>query len=260
MDKLEDHFAMAIIAPRKSGKSFLVSTMLRSGLSDRFDHVIILCPTIDFNDDYLEFSDNPKFKLIHDVKSSLIDELFETQAQCKKDVQSRKRKRKLTDLRCPRTLLILDDCIDSGVMDFKGTVDKIAERGRHIELSTIMMSQRMSAVSRSIRLNSDYIIIFSPFSISEVEQFLEQFVSRNKRKEMRGVLDNVFNIKRQFILLDNMETAGKKIKTSNASDFVKNIVTSIDIGEVTSKRKIDNSDSHIDIEQKVKKYKNSNMK
>jgi hypothetical protein len=140
-----------------------------------------------------------------------------------KQVRHRERYEKdLPPLYCPRTLLILDDCIDSGVMNFRGTVDRFAERGRHINISTIISSQRISAVSRSIRLNSDYFIIFSPYSISEMEQYLEQFVPRDRRKETRIHLLEVFETPYQFILLDNAEkNPSKKLKVSNADWFVK---------------------------------------
>ena len=109
--------------------------------------------------------------------------------------------------------------IDSGLMNFKGLCDKFAERGRHIDFSVIATSQRMSAVSRSVRLNSDLFIIFCPYSISEIEQFLEQFVSRGQKKQIRKALDDIFNEAYQFVLLDNSQRTGKKLQTSNADAF-----------------------------------------
>lgn len=128
------------------------------------------------------------------------------------------------ELECPNTLLVLDDCVDSGVIQFKGAVDKIAERGRHIRLSTIISSQRLSAISRSVRLNSDYFIMFSPYSVSELEQFLEQFVSKKDVKELRVKISAVFEKPFWFIVLDNAEKdVTKKLKKSNANKFLKEI-------------------------------------
>jgi predicted AAA+ superfamily ATPase len=39
----KEDFVMTIAAPRRSGKSYFIKTMLREGLMDPFDHVIIMC-------------------------------------------------------------------------------------------------------------------------------------------------------------------------------------------------------------------------
>lgn len=230
--ELTDHFVMALAAPRKSGKSYFVGAMLRSGMMDHFDHIIILCPTLQYNDDYQEFEEDVKrYTLISDVNGQLIEDLFTRQATCMRKVKARERRSKhLPKLYCPSTLLILDDCIDSGVLDFRGTVDKIAERGRHINMSAIMCSQRISAISRSVRLNSDYFIIFSPYSVQELEQFIEQFISKEHRKPLREKLGDIFETPHQFIVLDNSEkNIRKKLKTSNAQDFIEGKAEVLDI-------------------------------
>lgn len=229
--ELEEHFVMTFAAPRKSGKSFFVSSMLRSGMLDHFDHIIILCPTLCFNNDYQEFAGRDNITMISEVSGDKIDELFNKQADCMRSVRKRQRDYpELPPLYCPDTLLILDDCIDSGVLNFRGTVDKIAERGRHINMSCIICSQRISAISRSVRLNSDYFIIFAPYSIQELEQFIEQFVSKADRKPLRLLLKDIFGIPYQFVLLDNTEKDPKrKLKTSNANAFLKGQAKILDV-------------------------------
>jgi hypothetical protein len=217
MDQLEEHFFMTIAAPRKSGKSYLVKEMLKNGLLDHFDHVVIMCPTLEFNKDYADFRKNKKVSLIHNVTERAVNELFTRQAACQRRVLRRDDGEK-----CPKTLLILDDCIDSNVIRFGGVVEKFAERGRHIGLSGLVCTQRLSAASRSIRLNSDYILIFSPYSVSEMDQFLEQFVGRDERKTVRAATRRVFKKPYQFIVLDNADkNISTKLKTSNAEDFIK---------------------------------------
>lgn len=220
----DEDFVLTIAAPRRSGKSYLIKTLMNNGLLDPYEHVIIMCPTLDYNNDYLEFEKNKKVTFLATVEHDDIDELFEKQSKCMKKVRHRERYEKdLPKIKCPRTLLLLDDCIDSGVLNFRGTVDKIAERGRHINLSLIISSQRISAVSRSIRLNSDYFIIFSPYSISEMEQYLEQFVSRDRRKEVRLKLLDVFEVPYKFVILDNtIKNPALKLKTSTAEKYVTN--------------------------------------
>ncbi len=62
------------------------------------------------------------------------EELFRRQAKTMRKVRAIERGEIESDEKvlCPDTLLILDDCVDSGVVSFRGSVDKIAERGRHV--------------------------------------------------------------------------------------------------------------------------------
>lgn len=231
----EDHFVMVLSAPRRAGKSFLVEKLLRTKeIQDKYDHIIIMSPSVDFNDDYDEFRDNPKFSITTQIDTVTLDNLYEKMAEAKRKVKARERQRRrnpsvdifeedneLEELLMPNILLILDDAIDSGVMQFLGVLDKFAERGRHFNASMIGIAQRISAISRSVRLNADYFIIFSPFSMGEFEKFIEEFVSRDKRKELRERVDEIFSKKYEFILVDNTETdPAHKLKTSNADRFI----------------------------------------
>lgn len=238
MDKLDEHFMLPITGPRKSGKSYLNTLMLEKGMKDQFDHIIVMCPTIEFNDDYLwMIQENerleeewrsehfnmhkykPKYTMISNINDEIIETLYNTQAACMRKVK--KRQRKGEEIYCPSTLLILDDCIDSGVVSFRGVVDKVAERGRHINLSCILCSQRVSAVSASIRRNSDYFIMFRPWNIAEMERFISEFVSKSVRKEVWKVVSDVFETPRNFILVDNLEEKlNKRLKYSDAHRFV----------------------------------------
>lgn len=227
----DEFFATSITAPRKAGKSVLVKTLLKNGLDKNYDHVIIMCPTLDFNDDYVQYINNEKYTLLSKFTDKDIRDIIDQHEVCMRKVRHRERYEKDKEpLVCPRTLLILDDCIDSGVTRFRGVIDMIAERGRHINLSLIVIAQRLSAISRSVRLNSDYFIIFSPYSISELESFLEQFVSKQFHKELRPILNDIFKTPYEFILLDNTErNPSRKLKQSNADDFVKGDVKLIQL-------------------------------
>lgn len=225
---------MSLAAPRKSGKSFFISKMLDAGLIKRFDHIVICCPSLIYNDDYLAYTKLDNVKGLPEFTTAQISELFNRQAKAMRKVRAVERGEAYSSekLYCPDTLLILDDCIDSGVASFRGTVDKIAERGRHINLSAIISSQRLSAISRSIRLNSDFFITFSPYSVSDLEQFLEQFVSRSCRNELRVKIGDIYEKPYQFICLNNGEKSiRKKLLQSNAEDFIRNKMEVIPVSE-----------------------------
>lgn len=238
--ELKEHFMMTLAAPRGSGKSFFVKQLLKSELIDRFDHIVIMCPSLDFNDDYDDFRGLDKFRFISNVTSEIIEDLWNRQAKCKAMIRRKRRDKKKKNandpqfsefesedpdiIECPHVLLILDDIIDSGVVKFRGIVDKVAERGRHVSISLILNSQRISAISRSIRLNADYFIIFKPFAVAEVEQFLDQFVRKKERKAAREIFASIFKRKHQFVMLDNTD---KTLKESNAKDFINGTINTI---------------------------------
>ncbi len=220
---------MTLAAPRRSGKTHLIKCVVPP-LEERYDHIIVASPTLDFNDDYDFLEDNKKVTFIPNVTHDVIADIFEQQSKCARQVKRNRKRKKhsIVKTRCPVTLLILDDIIDTGVVSFGGVVDKIAERGRHIKMSVIITSQRISAVSRSIRLNSDYFIIFSPFSMGEMEKFIEEFVTRDKRKELRLMATGVFDIDYEFIMLDNStKKQSEKLKTGNVDDICKGTLKSL---------------------------------
>jgi hypothetical protein len=215
------YFVISISAPRQSGKSYLIKHLIKTHFVHTYDHIVIMCPSIDLNEDYDELEIYDNVRLISDVTAKNINKLFDEQCACKKRVKKLHKEGLEPRTECPSTLLVLDDCIDSGVINFHGAGDKVAERGRHCNMSVIYSSQRQSAISRSIRLNSNYFISFSPFSVSELEQFLEQFVARSTRKQLRGLIEDIYSVPYQFLILDNNEKDCRlKFKKSITQDFV----------------------------------------
>lgn len=247
----KEPFVISIAAPTKSGKSYFVKKLLSSGLLKQFDKVHILCPSLTLNEDYEEFFNHKKILLYPYPLQSDLEKIFNDQKELKEKMIAKRRAqtyntgklykkppniqenifKKKYERKCPKILVILDDCIDSGVLDFKGVVDKYAERGRHLDINGIFISQRLSAISRSVRINSTYFIIFRPFSISEIEQYLEQFVSKHFKKVLYHIIEKVFSVPHQFLLLDNRADIPitERFKVGLAQDFVRDKMTILDM-------------------------------
>ena len=216
-------FVMSIAAPRGSGKSFLVRHLLNDdnfyrGVWDP-SYIWIMCPSLEFNDDYADLG-IPFEDEIHKVSdvNKMIDEvntLFDRMADCVKE-----HKQKNT----PQVLLILDDILDSPLLNFKGVVDKISCRGRHVHISVILCSQRISGISRTVRLNSDMFLIFAPSNYSEAEQWLLQFVAKKNKKKMEALMEEIFDTPFNFIVLNNQKRRIKdrlRIRFSEIINFDK---------------------------------------
>lgn len=106
----------------------------------------------------------------------------------------------------PRILIILDDCINDGIMrEMTGLVTKVATIGRHFKISMIVITQQFKKVQKAFRLNSDIILLFTPFAISEVEEFLEQFFPRQLRKVAVKIFLRIFQVPRFCVLIRNHE-------------------------------------------------------
>lgn len=235
MFPFKDNFMMSITGPRGSGKSYLVTHLVETkAFNSRFDYIVFYSPSLDVNNDYYtpKLKKNPRVHYVADVTQESINEAFERMYECKREslLEERSGMNQDDPLVCPKMLVVMDDIIDSGVIHFGSVVDKMAERGRHVNMSVIICSQRVSAISRSIRINSDYFIFFSPYSISELERFLEDFVSKSLKQELRDVVGNVFDKKHQFILVDNVTSDYRhKIKESNTFDLLKNKLSDVDV-------------------------------
>lgn len=203
--KVPSGFFMTFVGARRSGKSTLIKKMLNSKdyLKDYFkeENIFIICPTLDLNDDYDNLSKARKFST---PDPQLLYDIMEEQ---KFNITSYGKKR------TPEVLVIFDDCADNNILRFGGIIDTLAVRGRHFKINIMVSSQRMSAVSRTARLNSDFFIVFSPYNFSEIEQFIEQYVAKKDRKETIQKIQDVFEEPYAYIVVDNMERSpSKKLK------------------------------------------------
>lgn len=252
MFQFKKHCVIFTAGSRGSGKSYLTGHILETPeFYDQFDYIVIMCPSLPVNDDYWtpKLKNSSKVFYIHKVDEATIDDIFNQMWTTKATIVQEERTREMRqadpekyardrihmdasheDERPPELLLILDDIIDSGVVQFGGVVDKIAERGRHVNITCMVNSQRIAAVSRSVRINSDYVILFRPHSISELERFLEDYISKSARKELRLRVDEIYAQPHDFIMLDNgTPTHKRKLKKGNLEMLMSNRLEPIQI-------------------------------
>ncbi len=193
-------FFMALIGARRSGKSTLMKNLLANDFKDRFDeeNIFIFCPSIDLNDDFEGLDKARKFS---EPDEAIIQAIMDEQLH---NIKTYGKKR------TPEVLIIFDDCADNRIIQFGGAIDRLAVRGRHFHICVMVSSQRMSALSRTARLNSDYFLVFSPYNLSETEQFLEQYVLKQDRRSTMKALQEYWNEPFVFVMVDNSERSQKK--------------------------------------------------
>lgn len=190
-----EHMMCCVIGQRRSGKSYLISQLLKGPLKSRFkpENIFIFCPSLEMNADYDQFKNVNKFV---DPDPNIILEIMN---EAKYVIKSYGAKR------CPNILILLDDCADNKIIQYHSILETLAIRGRHYHISVIIASQRLRSISPVIRVNSDYMIIFSPYSFAEIQKWSEEFVAKERKRQLFYKLEEIFNVRHSFILLDNTE-------------------------------------------------------
>jgi hypothetical protein len=184
------------------GKSTYAKKILREELIPQLDWVILLSTTDQYNHDY-DFlpenldseSDKLKVAKIYKDHDIVIDEVIDSQS----DLMLNNKKKDV-----PQILMLFDDMIGSSSMSrFGSKLDIFSAKSRHLNISMIFISQRISAISRTIRLNSAIFVIFSSFNYSEVESFISQYIPKKFKKKVLDKLNTIFNVKYNYLLANN---------------------------------------------------------
>ena len=215
---------LGMAAPRGSGKSYFARLLLRELFNDCFDYFIIICPSLDVNCDYDEFRDDTRYVFYANITEHDLEKIFDHLYSIKSSMIQNQRSRQPETKRAPRVLILFDDVIDTGMINFRGPVDKFAQRGRHINVSVMVLAQGIASISLPIRRNSDFFVIFRPYNFTETERFLDEFIPKHEKKYATKRMIEVFDTEYQFILVDNTSTSVYgRLQVSDAQHFVKGI-------------------------------------
>lgn len=187
-------FVVSIAAPRGSGKSNLILNLLtRKDMLKNVFHpkdIFVFSPSADINRDY----EGIKCNLVSDFKNDTILDIIEKQ----KDLIIRHGQSNTTPL-----LIILDDCLGSSkAFNHNSAAELLSIRGRHVLISIIIVSQSLRRISRTIRLNTDYLIFFKPANLTELDAFVEEYIQKSQKKLALSMIKNIFKVPYSFIVVD----------------------------------------------------------
>ena len=187
-------FLMITSGPSRAGKSNFIKNLLsrRDMLKGVFDeeNIIIICPSLRYNDDFAMMEKAQKFD---NFENSLINDIIKEQTMVI-DTYGKKR--------TPHTLIVLDDIADNTQFANSRALQKLAYRGRHMKISLIISVQKWSAIPRGVRINSTHIVLFRPSSWSEVDFIAEELADKENRKQLKQVMKDIFREPYQFIYID----------------------------------------------------------
>jgi len=169
------NFIMSIVAPTGSGKSVLISNIVRKFYYRKFDKIFFCSSNV--NDDTkvydnaynsIEFDENRTFQ---DINNEII-EYIKTDIESDEDFEK-------SDF---RTLLIIDDLITSVANKKNTDVIKFILKSRHLKCSIIIISHKFNFLPTIIRNNLTDIILFRSKSKQELETIYKGIIDLDEEK------------------------------------------------------------------------------
>ena len=199
-------FVLGVIGKRGSGKSYLAIQLLisKTGLKDKFDDIILISPTMDYDRkwEFLDISEKKKFR---EFSQELVDVLFTMFEQ---------KSNKNPD---ERYLIVFDDCVSSHQFNKRtnySALNKLAFLGRHINVSMVIISQKYKAIPFQVRSQFDYLVLFNTSNHSEYRA-IEEEIGIGDRTKWKDIWKECFNEKYDYMLIDvsnsNVYASGVKL-------------------------------------------------
>ncbi len=174
-------------------------------------NIIILSPTLTVND---AFKDLAKANKFNDSNKfiQIIDTLLDHVAIKTREIGAKN---------IPPMLVIIDDCSCSKKLwSYGGPVDKLFTIGRNYNISTIVVAHRLNLLSRNVKLNINFAILFPVVNQTELESFVIQFAPRNYRQLVTAALTEVFKTPHQFIFINKQLPFEEQLRVGIKDNFI----------------------------------------
>lgn len=190
-------FLMTVVAQRASGKTNMVIDMLTDDnkLCKYFD-LVFVWSTSYYHDSKWKNIHLPCEHITVHEKYDLpaIQHLFQTLQELAKTKRM-------------NTLFVFDDMIDQNVMHAQqmGVLEGIAVRGRHYNISIIVISQLYKKLSSPMRVNSTNLVFFRIRNRNELEKVTEENQESLSKKDFLKVYDFATNTPFAFLHINNQE-------------------------------------------------------
>lgn len=210
---------IALYGCTRSGKTWLAMRLLREQLLKQTDVLLILSTTADLSGDFREFREN------RDPKNGRVVQRFTDPAQFKRVIEevvseSERLHRHHDKPEIPSTLVVLDDCIGQPILRFKGLLDSLSTRNRHLKISFMVLCQRIAAVPRTFRINTRVVVLFNCSNLSELERMLDEYTPKRYRALVRDALPEIYNVEYNFILADTFATRQRERLWLNGDELL----------------------------------------
>jgi hypothetical protein len=185
-----------------SGKSMLVLNLLqrRNFMKGFFDEIFLISPTArgDQIQSLLNLDEDHICDTLDDVGIDFLTYIFNRQ----NDIVEQ-----MGYLQSPKILILFDDVISSPKFLNSGIFKRCFIQGRHINMSSIVNTQKYHAIPRTMRLNCTDITFF-PSSSSEVDRIAEEYCPpRRTVSEFKKVVQFATNEPYCFLYINTRNTS-----------------------------------------------------
>lgn len=190
-------FLLTVVAQRASGKTNMVVDLLidPKKMCGVFDLVFIWSTSFHHDSKWKNILiPCPEFMVFEHYDIDMIRQLFETlQVIAKTKVMN--------------VLFVFDDMIDQNVMSaYKmGTLESIAVRGRHYNISAIIISQLYKKLSLPMRVNSTNLVFFRIRNRNEMEKVMEENQESLTKEQFENMYNYVTSEPYAFLHINNQE-------------------------------------------------------
>lgn len=181
-----------------AGKSVLTKAFLEQNRS-HFDRVIVVSGSAHFNHEYDDLVRNPKRDIFEPNETDKLERVVKLQEQIKKKG------------RIYRLALVLDNFLGSNLkLHHSGLFDKLASMGRHINVTTIILSQRVHKLSTTIRDNTHYWLV-TKLNHNDFDCLFPYQTQHKSRSEFWNQYQQGTKERYSFMLIQNRDAYSQNI-------------------------------------------------
>jgi hypothetical protein len=211
------NFAMMIVSKRRTGKSVFMKDML-SKIYKNYTNGYVFSKTISLQPEMYDFVhdsnkikgyDEERLKKIYNEQEAYIMRMMSIKP---KNMDEADYKKTLDHI-----MIVFDDIIsDDGVRNSKFFIDLFI-LGRHVNIAVLVISQSYSSkagIAAVSRKNLDYVVSFFLDTAADKDHLIEDFMSKNDRKEGLQLYTDITTVPYQCIILSN------SVNSTNYNEYV----------------------------------------
>jgi hypothetical protein len=179
-----------LLAPSGAGKTVLLSNLILKIYRGCFERIYVFSPSVNvdqtweavkkYQEDVMKVKETDSEKLYFDsYNPEDLENIIETQHK----VILQQKKQKHSHLFS--VLVIVDDFADDPSFSRHSKIlHSLFTRGRHNSISTIVSTQKFTAVAPIIRVNATFLVVYRLRNAKDLETFLEELSAMLPRKEL----------------------------------------------------------------------------
>jgi len=196
VDRLPEFFTISIIAKRNSGKTYLMTDVIKVlKKKKRVDRIVILTGSAGLNDDYKDVVDE---KLILPFKEETLENIWKLQMTKPREQRE-------------HILIVLDDCLANPAALRSEMVNRLYTQSRHLQISLAVLSQYGAHLLTPLRKANSDVILWYKLNLKGLEN-LWLSTSKIPKDKFIQISEKFAGHNYQYMLLDNY------IQSENPSD------------------------------------------